>query len=73
MNVNSIQLQPGNSFKLSPVTTVNGSIDFSFQLDMIMNISVTNTNRYHLKVENIDLTVNFYLIIGIYYGKCYSN
>ncbi|KAJ3270757.1 hypothetical protein HDV01_007449 [Terramyces sp. JEL0728] len=55
MHVNNIQLVPGNSFKLSPVTNVNGQINFSFQLDMIMNISVSNSNMYHLKVDAIDL------------------
>ncbi|KAJ3253831.1 hypothetical protein HK103_007692 [Boothiomyces macroporosus] len=55
MHVNNIQLVPGNAFKLSPVTNVNGQLNFSFQLDMVMNISVTNSNMYHLKVDAIDL------------------
>ena len=57
MKVNSVIVPPGNSFKMTPLTNNNGVIDFRFSIDMILNITVTNYNRYHLKVENINLNV----------------
>ena len=55
MKVLSLNLSDGiNSFHLSGLE--NGPTkNFTVKLDMWMNVAVTNNNRYHLKVEGIDL------------------
>jgi hypothetical protein len=56
MKVSSINVAPGNSFTLTPVDLTKEELDFKFELNMIMNISVRNVNSYHLKIEAIDLS-----------------
>jgi hypothetical protein len=58
MEVQSIDIPPGNSFRLTPVDLDAEVIDFQFSLDMLMTIKVQNTNRYALKIEQIDLSVS---------------
>ncbi|KAI8895430.1 hypothetical protein BC833DRAFT_601343 [Globomyces pollinis-pini] len=55
IQVNSINVAPGSSFKLTPVDLTQENINFSFEMGMIMNIGVFNPNSYHLKIDELDL------------------
>ncbi|KAI8908318.1 hypothetical protein EDD86DRAFT_247515 [Gorgonomyces haynaldii] len=56
MRVLSLNLVDGvNSFHLTGLESGKPSKNFTVTLDMFMTISVINTNRYYMKVEDIDL------------------
>lgn len=43
------------AFKIASFDPKAKDLAFSFEIDMILDISVNNTNLYHLKVDEIDL------------------
>jgi hypothetical protein len=57
MTVKEITVPPGNSFRLTPVDLKAAVIDFKFNLDMNMRVSVKNINLYHLKIETLKIQV----------------
>ena len=58
MQVLSINPNGNNSYQLTNFDKNNPN-NFRFTMNMVMNVSVFNTNPYHLKVDRIDLTVHF--------------
>lgn len=54
MKFEGIDLKSSNSYKLSNFDKANPN-NFSFSMDMVMNVAVQNTNWYHIKVDSIDL------------------
>ena len=58
MKVEGIDVPPGlGSFQLSPVDLTAEIINFSLKMNMLMNVTVTNPNVYHLKIDHIGLSV----------------
>ncbi|KAJ3320551.1 hypothetical protein HDV06_005174 [Boothiomyces sp. JEL0866] len=56
IKVLSINPKSNNSFTVTPFNPNSPTFDFNFTLNMVMNISVVNSNRYHFKLEEIDMT-----------------
>ena len=57
LQVLSIYSSPGDSLKLSNVNPGNPD-DFSFTMNMVMNLSVVNSIYDNLKVDNIIMKVS---------------
>jgi hypothetical protein len=57
MNVMSINVTQGSGYRLNSFDASKPEVTFSFELDMIMNISVVNTNLYDMTVDSIILDV----------------
>lgn len=51
----SINPVSANSYQLSNFDKTNPN-SFKFTMSMVMNVSVVNTNAYHLKIDKMDLT-----------------
>ncbi|KAI8898829.1 hypothetical protein BC833DRAFT_588267 [Globomyces pollinis-pini] len=60
LTVNNITLPKGGTYKMSPIDLTADIITFTFQMDLILNITLYNPNRYHMKIEDIDL--NMYIM-----------
>jgi hypothetical protein len=59
MRVMSITVPQGSGYRLTAYDATKEEVTFSFEMDMIMNISVVNSNRYDMTVQGIELTVFF--------------
>ena len=51
-----IKVPPGNSFTLTPVNLASEDLDFKFTLQMNMNISVINSNRYQMTIQSLKVS-----------------
>ncbi|KAJ3270758.1 hypothetical protein HDV01_007450 [Terramyces sp. JEL0728] len=56
IKVLNIDPKSNTSFTVTPYDSNSPTFNFNFTLDMVMNISVLNTNKYHFKLESIDMT-----------------
>jgi hypothetical protein len=62
MNVLSINPAGNNSYQLTNFDIANPN-NFKFTMNMVMVISVINTNMYYLKVDGIDLAVRIFSLL----------
>ncbi|KAJ3312680.1 hypothetical protein HDV04_002824 [Boothiomyces sp. JEL0838] len=56
IKVLKIDPKSNTSFTVTPYDPNSSTFNFNFTLNMVMNISVVNSNSYHFKVEEIDMT-----------------